>query len=147
MIVIMIMLHVIHGASISLTEAFPEIIASFSLVWGVLVRLVVICVSVPVFAEVMSSRFYALVKAPLLCVAISRWRGIPAIVVLVLDGTGGRLGFMRIGFKCAGGCYAESKKGWCNTFVYVHRNRNLHVQGLEMITHRFALPCQRLPGE
>ncbi len=91
MIVIMIMLHVIHGASISLTEAFPEIIASFSLVWGVLVRLMVICVSVPVFAEVKSSRFYALVKAALLCVAISRWRGIPAIVVLVLGGTRGQV--------------------------------------------------------
>jgi hypothetical protein len=119
-VAIAIMLHVIHGAPIALFEAFAKIVAGFSLVRGVLIHLVVIGIGVAMLAVVLSRSFNALVKTALLCVAISRWCRIPAVVVLVLGGARSGLCFMRISFKYAGGCYAESKQGRCEPF-FIHK--------------------------
>ena len=103
-VAIVIMHHVIHGAAISFTEAFAEVLASFSFNWRMLVHFMVIGVGVTMLADILSCGFYALVKTALLYIAIIRRGLVPTIlvVVLVLCGTGNRLGFMGTGFERAG---------------------------------------------
>ncbi len=120
MVVVVIVLHVVHSPVIALTEAFAELVASFSFDGWVFIYFMVIGIGVAMLAVVMSRGFNALVKTALLCIAISRRWCVPVVVVLVLRGTGKWLGFMSIGFECAGGCDAEGKQGWCDTFN-VHR--------------------------
>jgi hypothetical protein len=103
-VAIVIMHHVIHGAAIPFTEAFAEVLASFSFNWRMLVHFMVIGVGVTMLADILSCSFYALVKTALLDIAIIRRGLVPTIlvVVLVLCGTWNRLGFMGTGFECAG---------------------------------------------
>jgi len=103
-LIVAIVPHVIHGAVITFLESFAEVLASFSLDWGVFVHFMIIGIGMAMFAEIMSCSFHALVKTALLCVAIISRGLIPAvlIVVLVLCRTGSRWCFMRAGFNCAG---------------------------------------------
>ena len=94
--------HVIHGAAIPFTEAFAEVLASFSLDTRVLVYFMIIGIGMAMLAEITPCSLNALVITALLCLAVAiRWR-VPTVVVLVLCSTGNRLCFMRSGFECAG---------------------------------------------
>jgi hypothetical protein len=99
-VAIVIMHHVIHGAAISFTEAFAEVLASFSFNWRMLVHFMVIGVGVAMLVEVMASGFDALVKAALLRFAILRRWLIPT--VLIRCSTGNRFCLMGTSFQSAG---------------------------------------------
>ena len=120
-VMVAIVLHMIHGATITLSEAFAKLVASCSLVRRVLVHLMVIGIGVTMLAVVMPGCFNALVKTALLNIAVVSGSSVPTVVVLVLRRRGCRLRFVRAGFECAGRCDAESKQGWCDPFYVLHR--------------------------
>lgn len=97
---VVIVLQVIYGATVTLTEAVAEVLASFSINWRVLVHFMVIGVGVAMLVEVMASGFDALVKAALLRFAILRRWLIPT--VLIRCSTGNRLCLMGTRFQSAG---------------------------------------------
>jgi hypothetical protein len=97
---VVIVLQVIYGATVTLTEAVAEVLASFSLNWRMLVHFMVIGVGVAMLVEVMASGFDALVKAALLRFAILRRWLIPT--VLIRCSTGNRLCLMGTRFQSAG---------------------------------------------
>lgn len=97
---VVIVLQVIYGATVTLTEAVAEVLASFSLNWRMLVHFMVIGVGVAMLVEVMASGFDALVKAALLRFAILRRWLIPT--VLIRCSTGNRLCLMGTSFQSAG---------------------------------------------
>ena len=77
--------HVVHGTVIALTEALAEITAGFSsLDWRVLVHLMIVSIGMAMPAEVVPCRFHSFVIAPLLRIAITIRRLIPAIPVPIL---------------------------------------------------------------
>jgi hypothetical protein len=97
---VVIVLHVIYGATVTLSEAVAEVLASFSINWRVLVHFMVIGVGVAMLVEVMASGFDALVKAALLRFAILRRWLIPT--VLIRCSTGNRFCLMGTSFQSAG---------------------------------------------
>jgi hypothetical protein len=121
-VAIVVVHHVVHGAVVSLTEAFAEIVASAFLDWGVFIHFVVIGIGVAMLADVVAGRFDALVKAAALCIAIFRWRLVPPVMIMVLrqGRTGNRLCFVSAGFERTSRSDTESKQGWCEPFYFVH---------------------------
>jgi len=103
-ITIMIALHMVHSASVAFTEAFAEVLASFTFDGRVLVHFMVVGIGMAMLTEIVPCSFNALVESALLCIAVFGGRLIPAVLIMILRETGARdgLGFMCAGFKGAG---------------------------------------------
>ena len=101
-VVVVIVFHVIHSATISFPEAFAKIVASISIHRRMFVHVMVIGIGVTMLAEIVAGGFDALMITALLCFAISGRRLIPMIVILILSSHGNRLCFMSAGFESAG---------------------------------------------
>jgi|GEM_PF-6357628 len=118
-LVVVIVLHVIHGTAITFTEAVAEVLPSFSFDRRVLVHFMVVGIGMAMLVEIFSCSFYALVKTTLLGIAVIGGRLIPT--VLGKDSAGEGLRFMGTGFESAGRSDAESEQGWCEPLYVFHR--------------------------
>ena len=95
-LIVVIMLHVLHCAPVSFTEAFAEVPAGITLDRRMFVHFVVISIVMTVFTHVVPSGFNAFVESATLRIAIFRWRLSPAVLIVILGE--GRIGD-RLRFK------------------------------------------------
>jgi len=122
MIAIVIAHHMLHCAAIPFTETFAKLPAGVFLDRGMFVHAVVIGVGMTVLAHIVPSGLDALVKSAALCIAVFRWRVIPAVLIAILQERrmGERLRFERARFERACRYYADSKQAWCNPLYLFH---------------------------
>jgi hypothetical protein len=100
-LIVVIVHQVVHGATISFTEAFAEVLASAFLDRRVFIYLVVISIGAAMLADVVTGGFDALVKSATLRIAIfGRWL-VPTVVIVILGecGAGNRLCSVSAGFE------------------------------------------------
>ncbi len=87
-LIVVVVLHVIHGTSVAFSEAIAEILASAFVDGRVLVYVVVIGVSVTVFVEVVARGFDALLISAALRIAVFRGRLVPSVMIVILKDAG-----------------------------------------------------------
>jgi hypothetical protein len=83
-LIVAIMPHMVHSASVSFPETFAEFPAVVSVDGWVFIHFVVIGIGVATFAHVMPGGFNTFVKAAALSITVFGWRLFPAVVIVVL---------------------------------------------------------------
>ena len=137
-VAIVVVHHVVQGATVPFAKAFAEFAAHAFLDRRVPVHFMVICIGMAMLVEVVTGCFDALVKSPALCIAVFRWRLVPTILMDARAGDG--LSFMRVGFRRAHRSETENKQGRCEPFYFLHKPKNLLVQAIKMKIGLRALP-------
>jgi hypothetical protein len=100
-IVVMIVHHVVHGATITFAEPLAEITASAFVDGRMFIHFMAIGIHMAMFTEIVSSGFNTLVEATLLSIAVSGRGLIPTILIMFLCSNGNGLCLMGAGLKCA----------------------------------------------
>ena len=134
--IVVIAPHVFHRTPVTFAETFAECPAVVSVDRRPFVHFVVIGIGVPILAHIVPGSFNAFVEAAALRIAVIRGRLIPAVLIVIMVLGQGCVrdwsGFKSMRLERARRRYAESKQGWCKPFNFVHKVRNLLVQGVQM---------------
>jgi hypothetical protein len=83
-LIVVVVPHVLHGASIPFAETFAEFPAGISLDRWVFVHFMVIGIPMVVFDHIVPGCFNAFVEAAALRIAVFRWRLLPAVLIMIV---------------------------------------------------------------